>query len=94
MHLIDAVPVLEVAITRVAVEVPLDLVITKVVLIIKSVVAVITLVLWLIRFGRLCPMACISHMLVDSVLTTKIPIARIAFKIGGAVTARVHMLLT
>lgn len=91
--LIDAIPVLEVAITWGAVEVFLDLVVVKAFFIIKVLVAVVTLIVWRVRFRGLRPVAHVIHVLVDGLLTAKILIARVALKIWGTVTRRVHVLL-
>jgi len=91
--LIDIAPTLKIAIARVTVEVFLDLVAAKALFIIKTRVAVVTLVIWLIRLGGFSPMAQVSHVLVNSMLTTKVPIARITLKVWRIVASRVHVLL-
>lgn len=93
-HLVDVVPGLEVAITGVAVEVLLDLVLAKMVLVVKGVAAVVTLVLWPIGFRGFGPMVHVIHVLVDRVPTPEVPVARLAFKVGRAVAGGVHVLLT
>lgn len=92
-YLINIAPTLKIAITRVTVEVFLDLVVAKALFIIKTCVAVVTLVIWLIRLRGFSPMAQVSHVLVNSMLTTKVPIARITLKVWRIMTSRVHVLL-
>lgn len=92
-YLINIVPTLKIAITRVTVKVFLNLMVAKILFIIKARVTVVTFVIWLVRLGGFSPMAYVSHVLVDSMLTTKIPIARIALKVWRIVASRVYVLL-
>ena len=92
-YLVDVIPVLEVTITAVAVEVDFDFVVAKIVYEIEVFVTVITFVSWFFRFGGFGPVARNGHMLSYRALTSKILIARITFEVGGRVAGRVHVLL-
>lgn len=92
-YLLNIPPTLKIAITRVTVKVFFHLMVAKACFIIKARVAVVTFVIWLIRLGGFSRMAHVSHVLVDSMLTPKVPIACIAFKVWRVVASRVHVLL-
>lgn len=80
-YLMNIAPTLEIAITRVTVKVFFHLMVAKAPFIIKARTAVVRFVIWLIRLRGFRLMAHVSHVLVNSMLTLKVPIVCIVLKV-------------